>query len=186
MDSQEEKRLCDCLNLIIQHVSAVLTQLKTKHDLDPKPPSSSTIADVKSTLKTTAITTDDDPLFANSVQNNNVNSFTIDIEEDELLNKLTKDVETILKGSLPRLSPLCSQYFEQFLHQYHFDKDQRVFTQELAANILYNFDQNLKGLLMAAKAYPAALKGDLAVVKKFLRQHPDYKDKSGFWGTTLL
>jgi len=39
---------------------------------------------------------------------------------------------------------------------------------------------------MAAKAYPAALYGDLTTVKKFIKYYSNYKDKSGFWGTTLL
>ncbi|CAF4626517.1 unnamed protein product, partial [Rotaria socialis] len=90
------------------------------------------------------------------------------------------------KNGLPTLSTLCSGYIEQFLHEYHFDKDQRVFTEALTTNILYSFQQNLKALLMAAKAYPAAYRNVKETVKKFLRQHPDYKDKSGFWGTTLL
>ncbi|CAM4823261.1 unnamed protein product [Rotaria magnacalcarata] len=179
MDDQEEKKLCNCLNVIIKYVDDVLKQLNTKCKID-----SNTTTDTSSTSNAT--TTCDDPLFDNSVQNNNVNSFTVDIEEDELLNKLTNDIQTTLKNCLPTLSTLCSDYIEQFLHGYHFNKDQRVFTEALTANILYSFRQNLKALLMAAKAYPAAYKNEKETVKKFLRLHPDYKDKSGFWGTTLL
>ncbi|CAF4602941.1 unnamed protein product, partial [Rotaria socialis] len=173
MDDQEEKKLYNCLNVIIKYVDDVLRQLNTKCKIDSK-----TTTDTSST--STATTTCDDPLFDNSVQNNNVNSFTVDIEEDELLDKLTNDIQTTLKNGLPTLSTLCRGYIEQFLHEYHFDKDQRVFTEALTANILYSFQQNLKALLMAAKAYPAAYRNEKETVKKFLRQHPDYKDKSGF------
>ncbi|CAF3324314.1 unnamed protein product [Rotaria socialis] len=179
MDDQEEKKLYNCLNVIIKYVDDVLRQLNTKCKIDSK-----TTTDTSST--STATTTCDDPLFDNSVQNNNVNSFSVDIEEGELLDKLTNDIQTTLKNGLPTLSTLCSGYIEQFLHEYHFDKDQRVFTEALTTNILYSFQQNLKALLMAAKAYPAAYRNVKETVKKFLRQHPDYKDKSGFWGTTLL
>ncbi|CAF3958384.1 unnamed protein product [Rotaria sordida] len=181
MDDQEEKRWCNCLNLIIQHVDNVLKELKNKHQND-----SNTTDNAQSKSTTTSITAnDDDLLFDNSVQNNNVDSFTVDIEEEELLNRLTNDIQSVLQHHLPILS-FCSSYLEESLHEYHFDKDKRIFTETLTANILHSFQQNLKGLLMATKAYPAAYNGDQATVQEFLRLHPDYKDKSGFWGTTLL
>ncbi|CAF4961617.1 unnamed protein product, partial [Rotaria sp. Silwood1] len=42
------------------------------------------------------------------------------------------------------------------------------------------------GLLLAARAYPAAFSGDLKTVENFLKRHPMYKDRPGFWKTTLL
>jgi hypothetical protein len=185
MDVNEEKKLSDCLNSIINLVDKVLTQLRSKDEptlqaaaLNAKLPSQS--------LTTVTSTISNDPLFDNSVQNNNVNTFTVDINEEELLNSLTNDIQNILKQRLPQLSKLCRSYVEQFLHEYHFNKDQQVFTEGLTASILYTFQQNLRGLLQAAKAYPAALNGDLATVQKFLQLYSHYKDKSGFWGTTLL
>ena len=173
MNPNEEKKLYDCLSPIIREVKTILTQLKNKHE---------------STAQRTAGTsnTSNDLLFENAVQNTNVHSFTVDLEEEELLNRLTTDIQNILKSHLPNLSRTCGNYLEQFLHEYHFDRDKRVFTQGLTANILYTFDQNLNGLFMSAQAYPAAYKGDLATVQKFLKLYPNYKDKSGFWGTTLL
>jgi hypothetical protein len=171
MNPEEERKLNECLNTIIQKVDTVLTQLKAKNE-------------TSSTTTTNSIS--NDPLFNNSVQNNNVNTFTVDITEEELLDKLKDDIENILKDHLPQLSDICSDYIEQFLHEYHFNKEQRVFTQPFTSSILHTLQQNLKGLLMAAKAYPAAWNGDLTAVKKFVKSHSNFKDKSGFWGTTLL
>jgi hypothetical protein len=166
MNPDEEKKINDCLNAVIEKVDAVIIQLKNEHAL----PSQTT----------------NDPLFINSVQNNNVNTFTVDITEEQLLDKLTNDIKTILKDRLPQLSRICSDYIEQFLHEYHFNKQKEAFTQAFTAGILYTFQQNLRGLLMATQAYPAAWNGDLPIVQNFIQSYSNYKDKSGFWGTTLL
>ncbi|CAF0966177.1 unnamed protein product [Didymodactylos carnosus] len=172
MNARDEKELNTCLNSIIRQVDEVLEKLKNKQK---RPPTS-----------TSQPETGDAPLFNNSVQNNNVNTFTLDNDETDLLDTLTSDVQNILRTSLPLLSNFCSTYIEEYLHQHHFSREQAVFTEGLTANILYTFQHDLHGLLMAAKAYPAALRGELKIVKEFLKRFPNYKDKAGYWGTTLL
>ena len=182
MDPAEENKLRDCLHTIIEDIKAVLQKLKSKQN------ALSAQALLPPSTDETARTSDivSDPLFDNSVQNINVNTFTVDMEEEEWLDALTSDIGNTLKDRMPHLSRLCAEYLEQFFHEYHFDKEKRVFTEGFTASILHNFLHNLKGLLMAASAYPAALKGDEKTVRKFLELHSNYKDKSGFWGTTLL
>ncbi|CAF0941218.1 unnamed protein product [Didymodactylos carnosus] len=167
MNTDEENKLNECLNLIIEKVCEVLTQLKSKQESTTSETDLS-IAIPTTTQRTTITTTDDnDLLLDNSIQNNNVNTFTVDNDENDLLDTLTNDLQNILKHRLPELSKL-------------------FFTQRLTATILYTLKHNLKGLLLAVKAYPAALNGDLTTVQGFLKRYRDYKDKSGFWGTTLL
>ncbi|UJR12814.1 hypothetical protein I4U23_016987 [Adineta vaga] len=174
MESVDETRLNQCLSSIIQKIDEVLKQQKKE------PPQ------IRPTTTTTTDNITNYPLHENSIQNNNVNTFTIDNEEAELLNTLTNDIQNILRDSLPQLSELCSSYIEKHLYQYHFDSNQKVFTEGLTLNILYSFKHDLNGLLSAARAYPAALKGDLKTVETFLKRFPLYKDKPGFWGTTFL
>jgi hypothetical protein len=168
MNLEEERKFDEFLNSIIQKVDNILIQLKNKNE----------------TTQQSSIS--NGSLFKNSVQNNNINTFTIDITEEELLDKLKDDIEIILKTHLPELIDLYSNYIEEFLHEYHYNRQQGIFTQPFTSSILYTFQKNLKGLHMSAKAYPAAWNGDLTIVENFIKYHSNYKDKSGFWGTTLL
>ncbi|CAF1549689.1 unnamed protein product, partial [Adineta ricciae] len=169
MESYDATRLHQCLTSINQKIDEVLEELRQKRD-----------------LAAPADTVVQDPLLDNSIQNNNVNTFSIDNDEIELLNTLTNKIQNILRDSLSQLSELCLHHIQKHLHQYHFDPDKHVFTEGLSTNILYSFKQDLNGLLSAVEAYPAALKGDSKTVEVFLKKYPFYKDKPGFWGTTLL
>ena len=185
METADETRLNRCLDSIIEKVDQVLFRLGKKRETPVESNASKITPTTQASSATTNIT-DNDLLFKNSVQNNNVNTFTVDNEETELLDTLTNDVQNLLRDCLPQLPTLCSVYIEQHLHQYHFDAEKRVFTEGLTANVLYTFKHDLDGLLLAARAYPAALRGDLQAVENFLKRYPIYKDKPGFWGTTFL
>ena len=170
MEPEAEERLNQCLSSIIEKVDGVLRELGNKRAA----PAATTNAIIN------------DSLLDNSIQNNNVNTFTVDSEENDLLETLTNDIQNILRDHLPQLSTLCSGYIEQQLHQYHFDSHQRVFTEGLTPNVLYSFKHDLNGLLLAARAYPAALSGDTKIVGSFLKSYPSFKDRPGFWATTFL
>lgn len=185
METADETRLHRCLTSITEKVNQVLSQLVKKPETTVES-NASKLTTTTQALTTTPNTNENDSLFNNSLQNNNVNTFTVDNEENELLDTLTNDIQNILRDCLPQLPSLCSVYIEQYLHQYHFNSEKRVFTEGLTPNVLYAFKHDLDGLLLAARAYPAALKGDVQVVGNFLKRYPMYKDKPGFWGTTLL
>ncbi|CAF3781653.1 unnamed protein product [Rotaria sp. Silwood1] len=184
MESFDKARLNQCLTSIIEKIDTVLKELDKKPETALKSDFSKTITTAKTTATTTIVPTDE-PFFDNTVKNNIVNTFTIDNEEFELLDTLTHDIQNILRNSLSQLSNKCASYIKQHLHQYHFNQDQ-VFTQALAASILYTFKHDLNGLLLAARAYPAAFNGDIKTVDNFLKRYPMYKDKPGFWKTTLI
>ncbi|CAF1015077.1 unnamed protein product [Didymodactylos carnosus] len=88
MDEKDERELNTCLNSIIQKVAEVIETSKDKQ----KQPLTSTFAPPPASQQETV----DDPLFNNSVQSNNLNTFTVDNDEKELLDTLTNDVQNIL------------------------------------------------------------------------------------------
>ncbi|CAF1214154.1 unnamed protein product [Rotaria sordida] len=184
MESVDEARLNQCLTSIIEKINAVLKELGKRRGTVLKSDSSKTITIAKITDTTTIVATDD-RLLDNILKNNIVNTFTVDNEENELLDTLTHDIQNIFRNFLPQLSTMCTSYIEQHLHQYHFNQE-RVFTQALTTGILYTFKHDLSGLLLAARAYPAAFNGDIKTVDNFLKRYPMYKDKPGFWKTTLI
>lgn len=128
----------------------------------------------------------DDSLLENSQLNNNIYTFALSSEDNELLDTLTSDIQTTLNQHLPRLSQRYLNYLLDFLHTYHYDRDQREFTQSLAMGELHSFHRELEGLLASVEAYEAAFEGDLQKVKKFIKKYPTHKDKPGPWETTLL
>ena len=117
---------------------------------------------------------------------NNVNTFPITNEETQVLNELTKNIEEILNQHIPALSSQSRNYILNFLQPYKYDDKTKKFTSCLNMNDLVSFQRDFKGLLAAIDAYQAAYNGDLAVVKQFITQYPEYKDKPGMWETTLL
>ncbi|CAF0859787.1 unnamed protein product [Didymodactylos carnosus] len=176
----DEKHLKSCLSHIIDLVDKCLQNLKVKQ----RPPTPTTIPQPSN--NSTAAGASDDVLLANSQLNNNINTFTLNADENQLLDELTSDIQGTLEQSLPHLSKICSNYVEDFLHSYHYDRGSRTFTSSLTMNVLCSFYSELKGLLAASEAFPAAFNGQLTIVKDFLKQYPMFKDKPGLWETTLL
>jgi hypothetical protein len=159
--TNDEKQLKSCLTKIIDLVKECLQKLKST-------------------------TEQDDNLLHNSQLNNNVYTFTLNNKENELLDNLTSDIQSILNQHLPHLSKTSLNYLLDFLHLYHYDREQRKFTSSLVMGVLHSFHRELEGLFASVEAYPAAYNGQIDIVKRFLRQYPIYKDKPGLWGTTLL
>jgi hypothetical protein len=162
--TNDEKQLKSCLTKIIDLVKECLQKLKS----------------------TTKQPQSDDNLLHNSQLNNNIYTFTLNNKENELLDNLTSDIQSILNQHVPHLSKISLNYLLDFLHRYHYDREQREFTSPLAMGVLHSFHRELEGLFASIEAYPAAYKGQIDIVKRFLRQYPIYKDKPGLWGTTLL
>ena len=147
MDTANDvKQLEKCLTKIIELVEKCLQKLKlsrTNHKCNHK------------------LTSKDDNLLQNSQLNNNVYTFSLSNEENELLDTLTSDIQTILNQYLPHLSQICSNYLLDFLHTYHYDREKRKFTSSLAMGVLHSFHRELKGLLASVEAFPAAFNGKL-------------------------
>ena len=114
------------------------------------------------------------------------NTFSLNNDENEVLNTLTNVIEITLGKSIPHLSQICSDYLLNFFHTYHYNQQTRTFSQLLTNNIIHSFCRELKGLLASVDAFPAAFNGKLSVVKDFIENYPRLKDKSGLRGMTLI
>ncbi|CAF3499599.1 unnamed protein product [Rotaria sp. Silwood1] len=167
----DEKQLKSCLTKIIQLVEECLQKFKSFD----QPTQIRSPTDIK-----------DDNLLENSQLNNNIYTFTLSDEENELLQALTYNIETTLNEHFQHLSNICLNYLLDFLYTYHYDREKRRFLSPLNIGELYSFALELKGLLASSAAYPAAYNGQLDVVKKFIKEYPTFKDKPGLWETTLL
>jgi hypothetical protein len=169
--TNDENQLKICLTKIIELVKACLQKLQPTKEQSQSQPQADT---------------EDDTLLKNSELNNNVYTFTLSNEENELLDTLTSDIQTTLNQHLAHLSQICLNYLLDFLHTYNYDREGREFTSPLTMGVLHSFNRELEGLLASAEAFQAAYNGDLKIVKMFLTQYPTYKDKPGLWETTLL
>ena len=167
--TKDENQLKLCLTKIIELVNEYLQKLKPISDEAQSQTDSN-----------------EDNLLENCQANNNIYTFTLSTEENELLDTLTSNIQTVLNQYLPHLSQICLNYLLDFLHTYNYDRERREFTSPLNAGILHSFHRELEGLLAAVAAYPAAFCGDLQTVKNFLEKYPNYNDKPGLWETTLL
>ncbi|CAF1073805.1 unnamed protein product [Adineta steineri] len=122
----------------------------------------------------------------NSQLNNTIYTFTLNNEENDLLDTLTLNIQNVLNEYLQNLSKMCLNYLLDFLHTYHYDRQQRKFVKSLTISVLQSFHQELKGLLAASEAFPAAFNGEIDKVKTFIKEYPTFKNKPGLWETTLL
>ena len=165
--TNDEKHLRDCLKKIIELVEEFSQKLKSLNEQ-------------------TQTNTSDDTLLQISQLNNDVYTFTLSDEENQLLDMLTSDIQTTLNQSIPHLSKICQNYLLDFFHTYHYDRETNEFTSSLTMSDLHSFQRELKGLLASVEAFPAAYNGQLDVVKRFIKQYPTFKDKPGLWETTLL
>ncbi|CAF5030086.1 unnamed protein product, partial [Rotaria sp. Silwood1] len=148
--ANDEKQLKSCLTKIIGTVETCLQKLTSIRKQQP--------TDVKA-----------DYLLQNSQLNNNIYTFVLSNEENELLSTLTSAIQGILNLCLPDLSQMGSNYLCDFFHTYHYDSKRRKFTSSLSMGVLHSFHRELQGLLASLEAFPAAFNGQLDVVKKFIR-----------------
>lgn len=77
----------------------------------------------------------------------NFGTFTLDNEENELLDSLTEDIETEINECLPELSTICYNSFIDYLYQYNYDREKQQFSHSLTKNAIYSIRQELQGLL---------------------------------------
>ncbi|CAF4777046.1 unnamed protein product, partial [Rotaria sp. Silwood1] len=149
--ANDEEQLKSCLTKIIGTVETCLQKLTSIGKQQP--------TDVKA-----------DYLLQNSQLNNNIYTFALSNEENELLSTLTSTIQGILKHNFKHLSEKCLNYIFNFFHTYHYDSKRQEFTSSLSMGVLHSFHRELQGLLASLEAFPAAFNGQLDVVKKFIRE----------------
>ncbi|CAF1353727.1 unnamed protein product, partial [Rotaria sordida] len=116
----------------------------------------------------------------------NIYSFTLDAQEEALMEEMKIELEDVLRQNVPRLSTLCRTYLLDFLYQHSYDYDSREFTNPFNGGILKAFVNDTQQMLASLKAFQAAFNGSEGDVKDFLKRFPTMKDRPGLWGTTLL
>jgi len=159
--NNDEKQLKRCLEEVVQVIKDTIVKLQ---------PSTISESDTKS---------------INSIVNN-MNTFTLNIEDDEVLDELKIEIENVLNKHLPRLSTDFRNYVKSFLSQYDYDDQRGQFKNSLNVGILHPLCRGLQGLSESVDALNAAWEGKLSTVQKFIENHPTLKDKPGHYGTTLL
>ena len=118
---------------------------------------------------------------------NSINNFTLNIEDDQLIDELKTEIERILNEHLPHLGNSdLRNYVYSFLSEYDYDIEQRQFQNGLNVGILHQLSYGLQGLSQSIEAFQAAWDGELSIVQTFIENYPSLKDKPGPWGTTLL
>jgi len=159
--NNDEKQLKRCLEEVVQVIKDTIVKLQ---------PSTISESDTKS---------------INSIVNN-MNTFTLNIEDDEVLDELKIEIENVLNKHLPYLSTDFRNYVKSFLSQYDYDDQRGQFKNSLNVGILHPLCRGLQGLSESVDALNAAWEGKLSTVQKFIENHPTLKDKPGHYGTTLL
>jgi hypothetical protein len=158
----DQKQLKEHLETIINCIKGTLNSLKEQQVSNPE------------------------TLLTNSTLNNNANTFSLNPEENELLIILTEKIENILKNFLSSLDDKSRKYVFNMLHEYHYDRNEKKFTSSLTMNNLYAFLNDLESTRSSLDAFIAAWEGKITPVREFIRNYPQFKDKPGIWGTTLL
>jgi hypothetical protein len=161
-EDNDAKQLKRCFENIIESVNEIITKIE---------PSDKSISDSSS---------------ENIVLNNDLNTFTLNEQENELMDELKTKIENLLDECLGRLSRICKRYLFNFLYQYEYDTETNQFKNAFTRSILPSFQRDLQGILASVDAFPAAWNGNLPIVKNFIINYPNLKDKPGLWGTTLL
>ena len=138
MDSaSDENKLRPCLTRIIDAIDSCIQKLN-----NPKEKSAAT-----TTSQQPSDNSDDSNASSNGPLSTSVSKFTLDTVENDLLDQLTTDIENILDGCLPHLSPICFSSFTDYLYQYHYDREKKKFSRPLPKNALHSMRQDLKGFL---------------------------------------
>jgi hypothetical protein len=96
--TNNEKQLKHCLEDTMNVIHVTLTRLKR-----------STMPESNDTSINSVVT--------------NMNTFTLNTQEDEEMDKLKSDIERILTKHTPALSGECLNYILNFLYQYDYDGD---------------------------------------------------------------
>jgi hypothetical protein len=117
---------------------------------------------------------------------NNMNTFTLNVEDDEKMDELKSKIERVLNDHLPYLSGDFRNYVKSFLSQYDYDDQRERFKNSLNVGILHPLCRGLQGLSESIIALNAAWDGTLSIVQQFIQNYPSLKDKPGHFGTTLL
>ncbi|CAF0927319.1 unnamed protein product [Rotaria sordida] len=116
----------------------------------------------------------------------NIYTFTLDAQEEALMEEMKIELEDVLRQTVTRLSTLCRTYLLDFLYQHSYDYESREFTNPFNSGILKAFVNDAQQMLASLKAFLAAFDGNEGDVKAFLKRFPTMKDRPGLWGTTLL
>ncbi len=127
-----------------------------------------------------------DILLENSTSNINTNTLSLNINNNQLMETLTRKIEVIFNVCLPNLSDNYQEYIFNFLYEYHYDHQKFKFKENLIMNSLYTFLNDLEAIRDSFDGFQAAWKRNLSDVKEFINKYPAFKDKPGPWGTTLL
>jgi len=92
----------------------------------------------------------DDKATRNSILNNDLNTFTLNEQENELMDDLKIRIENLLSEYIGRLSKRCRKYLFNFLHQYEYDSETRQFNNVFIQSILLLFEHDLQEILSSA------------------------------------
>lgn len=135
--ASDENRLKPCLSRIIDAISHCLQKLKDKNRLSA----------ANSTEQLQTDESDSEFLSPNGHLSTNIDKFTLDQTEMDLLEQLTEDIEALLNDCFPYLTKVCSNAFADYLHQYHYDEEKQKFARPLTKNVLPSIRRELKGFL---------------------------------------
>ncbi|CAF2245743.1 unnamed protein product [Rotaria magnacalcarata] len=174
--ASDENKLKPCLSRIIEAIGQCIQKLK-------KPKSAS---EATTTPPQQLDDSDDDLLFTHGPLNPNINKFTLDKDESDLLDQLTEDIETLLEDCFPYLTVKYSNSLADHLHEYHYDQEKLKFSRPLTKDVVPSMRKDLNGLLASSAAFSAAENGQQAIVEKFVDDYPSFKNKPSLGGTTLL
>ncbi|CAM4812724.1 unnamed protein product [Rotaria magnacalcarata] len=124
--------------------------------------------------------------LTNSPLDINIHTFSLNPEEESIMEKLQARLENELNDKLSSLSILHRKYLLELLHEYKYDYDSRKFMVPFNRGVLEPIMQELEGTLASIEAFQAAFNGEQATVQEFIEKYPIFKNRSGLWGTTLL
>ncbi|CAF4001664.1 unnamed protein product, partial [Adineta steineri] len=125
-------------------------------------------------------------LHTNSVLNTGIYSFTLNKNENDQMDILREKIENIINKYQSFMNILFQKYLFDFLNPYHFNEDEKKFTNSFSMDSLYPFESSLRGALASLDAFQAAWDGNILNVKDFIQNYPTFKNKPGLHGTTLL
>jgi hypothetical protein len=135
LSASDENKLKSCLARTIAAIGQCLHKLKTQKQV----PAATT------TEQQPLHGSDDDVLSEDGHLNTNIDKFTLDKVETDLLDLLTEDIEALLDECFPYLTSICSNSFADYLHQYHYNREEQKFSRSLTKNVLPSMRQELKG-----------------------------------------
>jgi hypothetical protein len=169
----DEKQLKRCLEAAIKTVHEAINKLEVKQQEHPK-------------QEQTQVAPSRNSLRSNMATDTNINTFTLNKNEEDLMDELKMKLESELDNYLPSLFENCKKYLLQLLHTYSYDYCQRKFTNSFNMGMIQAYFQDLQCTLASLDASKAAWDGNRSAVKDFIEKYPAAKNKPGVFGTTLL